>query len=223
MKKHNLYKYIVLCFLGVLLAVGAINGVKARQKEKKTYGFAVTSQTDWTERDILELKKLRGIQRFQPVDTVHAVIKLEGYTLETQIKGISLEEYPLKWQKAEETYELGNTPLLFMGKDCFASFSDEGGNEPGQSEINAWMKELPELEVTLTDEEGEARKARIGGILADPAGAVCMEVNQMEEIWKGQFQMKEGYVEIYGWCNMEHAREILEGGGISCLLEEFAL
>lgn len=216
MKKRNLYKYIVLCFLGLLLIVGAVRGVKWYQKEKSTYGFAVTSQTDWTQRDISELKKLQGIQKFQPVDTVNATIKLEGYMLETQIKGVNLKEYPLKWQKAGETYELGNTPLLFMGKDCFASFSDDSGNGPGESEIRAWMENLQELEATLTDEKGNVQNARIGGILKSPSGAVCMEQGQMEEVWGRQVQVTEGYVEIYGWSNMEHAREVLEGAGISC-------
>lgn len=216
MKKHNFYKDVVLCVLSGLLVMAVYQGVKAWQKEQKSYGFTVTAQSAWTQQDISELKKLRGIWKFQPVDSISVTVELEGYTLETEMKGICMEDYPLKWQKAEQSYSMGNTPLLFIGKDCFASFADTNGNGPGKSEIQAWIERYQELKVTVIDETGSVKNARIAGILKSPSDSICMEQSQMKEIWGSIVQTKEGYMEIFGYQNMEHAKEVLMEGGVIC-------
>lgn len=216
MKKRNLYKDVVLCALACLLAAAVYQGIKAWQKEQKAYGFTVTAQSAWTQQDVSELKKLRGLLKFQPVDTVNVTIELEGYTLETEIKGICLEDYPLKWQTVEETYNMGNTLLLFMGKDCFESFTDGNGNGPGSSEIRAWMERYQELKVMVADETVGVKNARIAGILKSPGDKIYMEQGQMEEAWGRAVQTKEGYMEVFGHRNMEHAKEVLTEGGVIC-------
>ncbi len=216
MKKRNLYKDVVLCALACLLVSAVYQGIKAWQKEQKSYGFMVTAQSAWTQQDVSELKKLRGLLKFQPVDSINITVELEGYTLETEMKGICLEDYPLKWQAVEGTYDMGSTPLLFMGKDCFESFADSNGNRPGRSEICAWMERYQELVVTVTDETGGEKNARIAGILESPSDTICMEQGQMEEVWGRAVQTKEGYMEVLGYRNMEHAKEVLMESGVVC-------
>lgn len=216
MKKRNLYKDLVLCVLVCLLAAAVYQGIKTGQKERKSYGFTVTAQSAWTQQDVSELKKLRGILKFQPADSINVTVELDGYTLETELKGICLEDYPLKWQAAEQTYPMGNTPILFVGKDCFGSFADANGNKPGRSEIRGWTEGYQELQVTVTDETGEMKNARIGGILKNPDGSICMERGQMEEIWGRTAQAREGYIEIFGYSNMERAKEALMESGVVC-------
>lgn len=216
MRKHNFYKDAVLCLIVLLLAAAVQAKIKQCQKEQKLYHFTAASQTAWTQKDVAELKKLSGLLKFQPVTSVNAVIKLGSYTLETELKGICLEEYPIRLQSSEHTYALGNTPLLFIGKDCLASFADPHGNAPGKSELASWTRNYQTLALTITDDAGNIKNARIGGILKEPRSFICMEQTQMQTIWGRTVQMNEGYIEIQGYQNMKHAKEVLEGCGIVC-------
>lgn len=216
MKKHNYYKDVVLCLIIILLMAAVQTKIKQCQKEQKRYHFTAASQTAWTKRDVAQLKKLNGILKFEPVASVNAVIKLGCYTLETELKGICLEEYPIRLQSSEHTYDLGNTPLLFIGKDCLASFADAHGNAPAKSELDSWTQNYQTLTLTITDDAGNEKSARIGGILKEPCGSVCMEQTQMQAIWGRDIKMNEGYIEIQGYQNMKHAKEVLEGCGIAC-------
>lgn len=79
MKKHNLYKDAVLILMAVMLVFGLVRGTKQWQQERNVYSFAVTKQTSWTNKDIEEMKKLNGLLKFAPVDTLNVTIRLEGY------------------------------------------------------------------------------------------------------------------------------------------------
>lgn len=216
MKKHNLYKDAVLILMAVMLVFGLVRGTKQWQQERNVYSFAVTKQTSWTNKDIEEMKKLSGLLKFAPVDTLNVTIRLEGYELETNIKGVNLEDYPIKLKSENSTFEMGNTAILFMGESCFELFAGSNGKHPGSSEIRAWIENYNEIELIITDEKGETKKANLGGILSSSDNYVYMEQSQMNMVYKDTVQANEGYVEIFGYNNMKYAKEAFEGGGITC-------
>ena len=45
-----------------------------------------------------------------------------------------------------------------------------------------------------------------------------MDKNQMEEVFRESFKVAGGYMEVYGYTNMEKAKDALESGGF--LVEE---
>lgn len=111
---------------------------------------------------------------------------------------------------------MGNTAILFMGESCFELFAGSNGKHPGNSEIREWIENYNEIEVMLTDELGETKKAKIGGIIDSSDNYVYMEQSQMNTVYKDTVQENEGYVEIFGYSNMKYAKEAFEGGGITC-------
>ena len=188
--------------------------------EQKSYDFTVTSETEITEKNVSELENIKGICRFEPVESVNVTIELEGYTLQTELKGLDIEEYPLKWERAQETFSMGNTPVLYMGENSFTGFMDRNQSSPGKSEIENWIENYQGLSLKISDEKGRIKNAKIAGILKEPENIICMEQGQMEELWKRDFQVKEGYMEISGYQNMKVAKKLLENAGYSCYNEE---
>lgn len=216
MKNRNVYKDIVMlvAMCGVLFLIIRIGN--AWYMEQKSYGFTVSGETELTEAIIAEMKNIKGICRFELVESITVTIELEGYTCSTELKGIDLENYPLKWKEAQESFSMGNTPILFIGKDSFAQFLDRNQHSPGSSEIKKWIETYEKLSVKITDPSGTVRNARIAGIVEEPENIICIEQSQMELFWGKNYQVKEGYMEITGYQNMKKAREILEGAGFSC-------
>ena len=213
MGKRNIYKDIVVVGIlafGVFFLAGK---GKAWLQEPKTYSMMVQSGEELTEGVRKELQKISGISRFEPVDTVALQVKMGEYTLETEVMGVELEAYPLKWEKAEPEIRLGNTLMLLVGKECFGAFLDGHGYSPTKGEIEKWIKGYAQLELTVADQEGRSKKAKICGILKEPGGKMCMEKGQFQEAFGGVGQVKGGYMEVLGAQNAKKAQELLEGAG----------
>lgn len=213
MKEQDIYKNIVmigvLCFSIFFL----IEQGKMYLLEQKFYEINVQATEDLTENIIKEFKKISGLSKFEPVDTAMVTIELEEYTMEVELKGIELEVYPLKLETTEEKILLGNTAALFLGKESFSSFTDRYGYHPGKSQIEKWMAYYKELDLTITDEAGHVKKAKIYGILKEPKHKICMDKNQMKEIFKDSVHTKEGYMEVQGYKNTKKAIQLLESSG----------
>ncbi len=213
MREHNVYKNIVmigvLCFTIFFL----IEQGKMYLQEQKFYKINIQITEDLTEDIIKEFKKISGFSKFEPIDTAMVTIKLEAYTMEVELKGIELEVYPFKLETTEEKIILGNTAALFLGKESFSSFTDRYGYHPGKSQIEKWMAYYKELDLIVIDEEGHVNKGKICGILKEPENKICMDKNQMKEIFKDFVHTKEGDMEIYGYQNTKKAMQLLEHSG----------
>lgn len=223
MKKHNIYKYIVwLAVFGIFVSKG-IGWGKEYVKEQNTYSFHIQAESDLTADIIKEFRRLSGILSFTPADTADVTITIGNYTLQTKLFGFDFEEYPLKWkklpdsQKSQITISMGNMPVLFFGTDVFSSFADQRGYPPLKSQIEKWTEQYQKLDVTVTDESGKERKAKICGILSKPENQVCMDKNQMKEVFGSCSHTAGGFIEIYGYTNMEKARGLLENAGFVVL------
>ncbi len=213
MGKRNIYKDIVITGVLVLCIFFLAGKAKGWRQAQELCGMSMQSGSDLTAETIEELEKLPGMVLFLPTDVAIGKLELEGYTLETEIMGICLEEYPLQWETAQPQIRLGNTPMLFLGKECFASFQDQYGHAPTKSQIEKWQQDYPQLELTLTDENGHSQSARICGILKSPAAKICMEKVQLQENFGQLSHARGGYLQIQGRQNAKKAQDLLESAG----------
>ncbi len=213
MAKRNIYKDIVVAGAIAACILFLSGKAKAWQQGQGLCKMAVQAGNDLTGEVVAEFEKLPGIASFLPVDTAMVKVKMGDYTLETEVMGVGIGEYPLEWEAAEPKMRLGNQAMLFVGEGCFASFLDSNGYAPTKGQIEKWLQDYSQLEVTLTDENDHSREARICGILKEPAVRVCMEKGQMQEIFGEASRTRGGYMEIQGAQNAKKTRELLEGAG----------
>lgn len=229
MEEHNIYKSIVTGAILCLLLFCTVRQLQNFSREQKTYGFTLQAGSELTEDIVAELKKLPGIRCFEPVQTVTATICLNQYSMETELTGINIDSSLLRWKNVEKTITLSNTPALFFGKNVFSHFSDKNGYAPEKSQIEAWLQNYQELEVTLILPDGIKRslegvtlilpedhctkKARICGILEEPADQICMDKQQSTALFGHSVHILGGYMRINGYQNMKEARKSLEETG----------
>lgn len=220
MKERNVYRDFVLIAAVLLVFIYAKGRVKLWAREQKTYGFVIQSQQELTGSIAGEFAKILGLTQFLPSSSVTVTLKLEEYTLETELDGVYLEEYPLQWEAAKEKAVLSNTAALFLGKESFAAFTDKSGHGPAKSRIAEWTTHYDELSVMVLDETGQERKAKVFGILKEPEGIVCMDKRQMEEVFGDVCQVRGGYMQVHGYRNAKAAKKALEQAGF--LVEEMS-
>lgn len=215
MENRNIYKDMVIVTVLCVLAVLLVRIGKAYMQEQKSYGFTIQSEKELTQEVVKEFQNISGICQFEPADTVQVTIRLQEYTMEADLTGVDLKEYPLKWEEAEEKTVLGNTSALFFGKNSFQSFIDKNGRSPGKNQIKTWIRQYPEISLTITDETGRVRKAKISGILKESGNRIYMANTQMKEIFADSAHTTGGYMEIYGYQNSKKAKELLESSGFT--------
>ena len=227
MKKRNIYKDIEWFAVFCIFITKGIGWGKEYVKEQKNYSFHIQTEQDLTADIIEEFRKLSGILSFASVDTVPVTIRLGSYTLDTEIAGLDLKEYSLKWKQisgmsetdikkakiTQTTIAVGNMPVLFFGAETFSSFADAGGYPPSKSQVEKWLKQYDTLDLTVTDADGQERKAKICGILSQPEDKVCMDQIQLKEVFGSCLHTAGGFMEIHGHKNMEKARGLLENAG----------
>lgn len=215
MKNRNIYKDIVFLAISCLFIVLTVRAADFWLQQQKSYEITIQSQTELTEAVVKELAKIEGLYQFTPSSCCNVTLALDEYTLETTLTGIDLARYPLKWKSAQEEIVLGNSPVLFLGQEAFASFADNNGNAPGRSRISGWMEKYQDLELTVTDESGRERRGKIGGILEKPMFGIYMSRNQMQEIYAVSAKTTGGCAKIQGKRNLQQAQELLSRAGFS--------
>ena len=213
MQKHNIYKDIVLLVAACIAAAGIVKGIQFWNQEQSAYEFTIISQSELTESVVHELGKITGLYQFTPVSECSITLKLEEYTMESTVKGVSFDDFPLKWRSEQTTFRMGNAPVLFLGKDAFQEFTDIHGNPPGKSQITEWISHASELKIVLLDQEKPLGSASICGILEEPAAGIYMDRAQMETLYQELAKTTAGCVKIQGYANLKRAKEILMEAG----------
>ena len=165
MRERNIYKDIVICIVIGWIIFFLYGQLQSYRREQKAYGFSIQSSRDLTQETVDELQKISGIYRFEPEEAVIITIKIGEYTMETEVFGVDLQDFPGKWKEGLETFSLGNTPVLFLGTDSFQRFTDRNGYGLGKSQADKWKQDYPNLNLTLEDDAGKERDGKICGIL----------------------------------------------------------
>lgn len=213
MRERNIYKNIVVCMAVGWTAFFLWGQWQSYLKEQKIYKFSIQSALELTQETAEEFKKISGICRFDPADTVRVTIKLGEYTMEAEIFGVELQEFPGKWKEVTETFALGNTPVLFFGTDSFQRFTDRQGYPPSTGQMERWRKDYQQLTLKLQDETGREKNGKVGGILKEPSDGIFMDNVQMGEGFAETVHTRGGQMEIYGYQNARKAKKLLEQTG----------
>lgn len=213
MKERNIYKNIVVCILIGWILFFLYGQWQSYWKEQKVYELSIQSDSDLTQETAEEFKKISGILRFEPADTVRLTVKLGEYSMETELLGMDLQEFSGEWKEVTETFSLGNTPVLFFGTDSFQGFSDRQGYPPSKGQMERWKKDYQKLDLKVQDETGRERNGKICGILKEPSDRIFMDKTQMAEIFADYVHTRGGHMEIYGYRNAKGAEELLEQAG----------
>lgn len=213
MGKRNIYKDIVFIAVGCLFFMLAVCAGNFWMQQQRSYEIFLQSQSELTEDIVKEIGKIEGLYEFTPISFCNVKIRLQEYALETSLAGVDVSNYPLKWKAAQEEISLANTPILFFGEESFASFADNNGNGPGKSRIAEWIEKYRELQLTVADEQGRERRARIGGIVKEPSSGIYIGQSQMEGLYSASAKTIGGCATIQGERNMQKAKEILSGAG----------
>lgn len=213
MKNRNIYKDIVFLAAGGLLTALLVWAGMFWIQQQKSYDLTIQSQGELTEETVKQLAKIEGLYQFTPSSCCNVTLQLEEYVLEMPLTGIDVDCYPLKWRSAQEKIVLGNSPVLFLGQETFASFVDDNGNSPGRSQIDGWLQRYQELELTVADESGKMRRGKIGGILKQPSSGIFISGKQMQKIFASSERVSGGSAKIQGYLNLQKAQELLRGAG----------
>ncbi len=213
MEKRNIYKDIVFIAVGCLLLILAVRAGDFCIQQQRSYEIFLQSQSELSEEIVKEIGKIEGLYGFSPISSCNVKIRLQEYALETSLAGIDIGGYPLKWKTAQEEISLANTPILFFGQEAFAAFTDNNGNGPGKSRIAEWVEKYQELQLTVADEHGRERSAKIGGIVEEPSSGIYIGQSQMEGLYSASAKTTGGCAKIQGERNMQKAKEILSGAG----------
>lgn len=213
MGKRNIYKDLVFIAVGCLLLMLTVRAGDFWMRQQRPYEIILQSQSELTEEMVKEIGKIEGLYGFTPISSCNVKIRLQEYALETSLAGIEISNYPLEWKAAQEEISLANTPILFLGQESFASFIDSNGNGPGKSRIAEWIEKYQELQLTVTDEHGRERSAKIGGIVQEPSSGIYIGQGQMQGLYSASAKITGGCAKIQGERNMQKAKEILSGAG----------
>lgn len=213
MKERNIYKNIVFGAMGCMIIVLAVRAANLWLQQQKTYEIIIQSQAELTEDTVKELAKIEGLYQFAPMYSCQVTLRLDEYTLEATLAGVEIGSYPFIFQAAQEEINLGNTPVLFWGKESFAAFADSNGNGPGKSRIAQWTEKYQDLELSVADEGGKERGGKIGGILEQPSSGIYMDGKQMQGLYGGYAKTYGGCAKIQGSRNLQKAQDILSGAG----------
>lgn len=220
MRKRNVYKDIVFFVLTCFSIIQSVNLVNFWMQQQKSYNLVLQSESELSEAIVKEMEKITGLYQFTPTCSCNLSFKLEEYTMDNGLTGIELDDYPLQWKSLQEKTVLGNTLILFLGKDVFASFVDSNGNSPGRSQTAEWIERYQELELAVTDQKGQTWTGKISGILKKPAEGIYMDMGQMQEIFQKSAKTTGGLAKIQGHQNMKQAQEILSAAGFASELIE---
>ena len=215
MRVQKLYRDIVIIGAAMLLFVYVKGRFDLWQMEQKPYGVLIQSQSELTGAVVSEFANFLGIRQFLPFSSTEVTLKLGESSMETELKGIYLDEYPLRWVDVDEGVRLGNTAVLFLGAGSFSAFVDKNGRAPANRQVQEWIDGYTKLQITVVDEAGKERQAKVFGILKEPEGIVCMDKGQMEQVFGPVCRVRGGYLKVHGYRNMQAAKEALLGAGFS--------
>ena len=213
MEKRNVYKDMVFFVLACFSMIQLVNIMNFWMQQQKSFNLILQSESELTEATVKEMEKITGLYQFTPAYSCNLSFQLEEYTMDSDLTGINLDDYPLQWKSMQDKMVMGNTLALFFGTDVFASFVDHNGNAPGRSQIVEWIERYQELELTVADQKGQVWKGKISGILEKPAQEIYMDRGQMQKIFDKSAKTTGGLAKIQGQQNMKQAREILSEAG----------
>lgn len=143
---------LLLLGMGVLvLYLGGRLGWEEVQGQKQHQKMLDLGEISYDERFLEEIQKMEGFLSVSPVYEIPVRLRWGDYTTDTTFTAVDMEEFQMTGNAPEEI-SLGNTPVLFMGKDALNGLTDSNGHTISQKGLKKLKASSEELEYCLQEE-----------------------------------------------------------------------
>lgn len=211
-----------ILYLTVRLAAG-IPAERRVYQEIVSFGKAVYNQ------ELLkEVQKTEGLVSFTPVQEIPVELKLGEYTMNTVFQAADLTELQMQG-KGPDKIQVGNTPVLLIGKNVLSSMTDGNGRRISKKELQKfWEGKEKHLQYRRTDQSGTSITRSVSrgeaGEAAENSTATEKEAvsgqdstGQSETEWRDCYAAAKLTSPSDGiYMDYEQGRRMLEGGSFSC-------
>ena len=136
---------------GVLyLAVYLAAGIPEEQREYQE--IVSFGKTVYDQKLLKEVQKIEGLVSFTPVQEIPVELRLGEYTMNTVFQAADLEELHMKGNGPDKI-QVGNTPVLLIGKNALSSMTDGNGRRISKKELQKfWEGSEKHLQYRMTDQ-----------------------------------------------------------------------
>lgn len=185
--------FLMVCLLTGSILVLCCSLLWSRTEERRSYQFI--ADLDGMEYDgsfLEKAGKIRGVCQISPVLEIPIRLKMENYTMDTVIKAVDMEVFDKKVQYAREV-PLGNTPVLFLGKDSLAGMRDSNDHSISEKQKKKFLENYADLKVeyavpsAVSDEQaGEDEhwsSCIVAGIFSSPADGIYLPYSQSSALY----------------------------------------
>lgn len=138
---------------GILyLMVRLIAGIPAEHREYQE--IVSLGKAAYDQELLKEVRKIEGLVSFTPVQEIPVELKLGEYTMNTVFQAADLAEIHMKG-KGPDKIQVGNTPVLLIGKNVLSSMTDGNGRRISKKELQKfWEGNEKYLQYRMADEGG---------------------------------------------------------------------
>ena len=143
---------VSVLYLGGQLIYGEIQSRKVHQE------IVELGELSYDEAFLDEISKAEGFLSVSPVYEIPVKLRWEAYTMDAIFTAVDMKEFQMTGNAPEEI-SLGNTPVLFIGKDALNGLTDSYGHTISQNGLKKLKASSEELEYCLQEESA----AGVGG------------------------------------------------------------
>lgn len=135
-----------------------------------------------------EIAKMDGLISVSPVYEIPVKLRWGDYSMETAFTVLDFDEFQMTGTAPEEI-EMGNTPLLLIGKDTLTGLTDIYGNGISKRNLQKFweIEDTPALEYCVTDSSEETdtpiwRPCLAVGCLTSPSEGIYISLSQASSL-----------------------------------------
>jgi len=174
---------------------------------------------EYNEEFLKEANKIPGIRSVTPILEIPVKLRAEGYTMETTLLGVNLEELIMTVRESNEV-PIGNTPVLLLGEKSISIMTDANGHQISEKKKKELLSRYMEIdwqycyismdEVGNSNEVEDWKPCLIAGVLSSPADEIYLPYEQAEnykEMLPAQIPITKILVTVQGEKNHVKALE----------------
>lgn len=143
---------VSVLYLGGQLIYGEIQSRKVHQE------IVELGELSYDEAFLEEISKAEGFLSVSPVYEIPVKLRWEDYTMDATFTAVDMKEFHMTGNAPEEI-SLGNTPVLFIGKDALNGLTDSYGHTISQNGLKKLKASSEELEYCLQEESAAGAQA----------------------------------------------------------------
>lgn len=169
---------LTVLYLGGRLVYEEAQNVKVHQE------IVDLGNISYDEAFLEEIAKMDGFLSVSPVHEIPVKLRWGDYTMETTFTALDLDEFQMKGTAPEEI-EVGNTPLLLIGKNTLTELTDLYGNAISKRNLQKFWEsaDIPVMEYSLTDTASDLwRPCLAVARLTSPSKGIYIPLSQVSSL-----------------------------------------